>query len=117
MRFLLTMNMANSRGDPVHQMIADHSSESLEQFCKTINREEFIVVRTWYKRKHPYTKEVEWEDRGDAILNTHHIGKVAEYIDFDTPENNYDEPQGRTQFSRQYSQGPRGPIRPGRYGV
>lgn len=117
MRFLLTMNMPNVHNDLVHQMIIDHDSESLDAFCKTMNRDEFIVVRHWYKRKHPYTKEVQWEDRGDAVLNTHHIGKVAEYIDFDNQENNHDEPQGRTNFSRQHTTGPRGPIRQRRYDV
>lgn len=117
MRFLLTMNMPSARGELIHQMIVDHGSESATQFCLAMNRDEFIVCRQWYKRKDPYTKEVSWEDRGDVILNTHHIGKVAEYLDLDNLENNYDEPQGRTQFSRQHSAGPRGPIRPGRYGI
>jgi hypothetical protein len=111
------MNMPSARGELVHQMIVDHNSTSMEQFCSTMNRDEFIICRQWYKRKDPYTKEVSWEDRGNVILNTHHIGKVLEYIEFDNQENHDDESQGRTQFSRQYTAGPRGPIRPGRFGV
>ena len=118
MRLLLTLNLPSARGDLIQQIIVDHSSEQLIQFCQSMNRDEFIICRQWYKRKDPYTKEVMWEDRGDIVLNTHHIAKAAEYIlDLDYLENNYDESQGRSEFRRQHASGPRGPIRPGRYGV
>ena len=108
------MNMPSAAGMLVHQLTLDVPEvKSCRELCDMMNRQEFITAKQWYKRKDPHTRTTEWEDRGELIVNTHHIGKVAEWIEM---EDYYDEPQGRTQFSRQYTAGPRGPIRPGRSG-
>lgn len=115
MKFLITMNMPAFEGKLVHQVTLELPEvSSVAEFCKLMNRDEFITGTQWYHRKMP-TGEIFWEDRGEMIVNTAHIGKVAEFIEHE--EMTYDESQGRSQFSRQYVTGPRGPIRQRRYDV
>ena len=82
-RFLITMHMPPANPNYlVHQVIADHSAEDIEEFCDVLNDSAFIIVREYYyvseKRG---TGSKGWEDRGEKILNTNHIGKVAVYHD------------------------------------
>lgn len=79
-----------------------------------MNRDEFIIGRHWYRRKDPYTQESEWQDRKDVILNTAHIGKVAEFIDMDEEwyENQKRDTAKEVVVVRTTSTGPRRPIRP-----
>lgn len=71
MRFLLTMNMPSKNGGPVHQVVCDHSSNSLEEFCDYLSEYEFVIVDEIYrdKRGNPYSV-------GDIVLNTALIGKA-----------------------------------------
>jgi hypothetical protein len=108
------MNMASYEGRLVHQITADIEVPNLEHLCRLMNRDEFIYGRQWYKRKNEMTGESYWQDRGDIIINTAHIGRISEFIE---KEEDYDESQGRTNFSRQYPAGPRGPLRQRRYDV
>jgi hypothetical protein len=109
------MNMPAFEGKMVHQVTLEMLGvNSIQELCKLMNRDEFITGTQWYHRKMP-TGEIFWQDRGELVVNTAHIGKVAEFIEQE--EQGYDESQGRTQFSRQYTAGPRGPIRPGRFTV
>lgn len=82
-RFLITMHMPPANPNYlVHQVIADHPAENIEEFCDILNDSAFIVVREYYyvteKRG---VGEKGWQDRGEKILNTEHIGKVALYHD------------------------------------
>jgi hypothetical protein len=74
-----------------------------------MNREEFIICTLLYRRT-LVTGELAFEDRGDLILNTAHIGKVQEYYDLDK-EYAYDESHGHTQGSSQNYTGERTTIR------
>ena len=107
----MTLNMPAFEGRLVHQLTVDISeARSLKELCAIMNRDEFIVGRHWYRRKNMYTQESEWQDRGDVIVNTAHIGKVAEFIDME--EEFYDDSQKGGPTVRVTSQGPRRPIRP-----
>lgn len=77
MRFMVTMNMPNSRGEGyVHQLIVEHASDNCEQFCAVMSDDPFILVRQLYFDDDRQTGERVWIDRGDMILNCQHIGKV-----------------------------------------
>lgn len=81
-RFLITMHMpTGSSQNLVHQVIGDHPAQTLQEFCEVLNNDAFVVVRQYYFVSDRITKEKGWRDRGDLILNTNHIGKVAVYYD------------------------------------
>lgn len=80
MKFVITMNMPSSQGFLVHQIILEHKSESIADFCDLMNDETFIFGRQIYKRPDSDGNFI-FVDRGDIILNTNHIGKVQEYYD------------------------------------
>ena len=77
MKFLLTMNMPSAKGFLIHQITIEHAGD-LEDFCNALNDNEFITVRQWYQFKQP-TGDSIWQDRGELVINTSHIGKVQEY--------------------------------------
>ena len=86
MKFLITLNMPSAQGYPVHQVICDHGVKSLEEFCISLQDNDFLISKQLYRQKTP-EGEVVWEDRGRLIINTHHIGKVQEWRDRAGPEN------------------------------
>lgn len=110
MKFLITMHMPSATGYLVHQVTVDHKSNSCAEFCEALSTEIFIICRQFYKRK-TLTGEPVWEDRGDVILNTTHIGKVQEYI-ISEKEHTNDEPYGYIDNRRVSPSGTRGPVRP-----
>lgn len=112
MRFMITLNMPAYEGRLVHQVTLDMPEiKSLRDLCVLMNRDEFILGRHWYRQKNPETQRAEWEDRNEIILNTAHIGKVAEFIDMD--EEYYNNlTKDRVSFTRTVTLGPRRPIRP-----
>jgi len=80
MRFMITMHMPSGRSDTlVHQIIADHPSETCREFCEVLCDEPFVTVRQWYYEDDRATGERIWIDRGDLILNSAHIGKVMQH--------------------------------------
>jgi hypothetical protein len=77
MKFMITMNMPNSRGDALsHQLIVEHPSENCAEFCNVLSDDPFVLVRQLFFDDDRYTGERVWIDRGDMILNCSHIGKV-----------------------------------------
>ena len=77
MRFMVTMNMPNSRGEGyVHQLIVEHPSEDCREFCAAMSDDPFVLVRQLYFDDDRHSGERVWIDRGDMILNCRHIGKV-----------------------------------------
>ena len=110
MKFLITMHMPSATGYLVHQVTVDHKTNSCAELCEVLNNEIFIICRQFYKRRTP-SGETLWEDRGDVILNTTHIGKVQEYIEAEKEHTN-DESYGHTDHRRISPSGTRGPIRP-----
>jgi len=109
-KFLITMNMPSAQGYLVHQVTIEHHAASCRQLCEMLNNDVFIMGRLFYRKKTPGMENV-WQDRGDIILNTSHIGKVAEFVEFEK-EYEEDESQGYTDNRRPYSHGTRPPIRP-----
>lgn len=104
MRFLITLNMPSANGFLVHQIIFDHHDETMTLFLDRLNEDIFIYGRQFYKRVNEQTGEGFFLDKGELILNTAHIGKVQEFIDYD----------GETETNRQPRQRP--PIRGSRAG-
>lgn len=77
-RFLITMHMPPGSSEHlVHQIIGDHVAANLNEFADELNNNAFVVVRQFYYLNDRHTGERGWQDRGDLILNTEHIGKVA----------------------------------------
>jgi hypothetical protein len=109
-RLLITMNMASAQGFAVHQVTVDHASKDLSEFLDVVNDFEFIMARQWYRSKTP-NGEVSWKDRGDIVINTAHIGKVQEFIEFEAKENSYDESYGHPEASGAYFGGQRTEVR------
>lgn len=104
------MNMASANGNPVHQITVDHPAKDLEEFLGEMNAYEFIMAHQYYRVKQ-FDGEIVWKDRGDIIINTAHIGKVQEFIEFEVKENNYDEPYGHLETSSQHLGGPGPQVR------
>lgn len=115
MRFLVTMNMPSASGNNVHQVTVEHPAGSCEAFCDELNDNEFIIVRLFYRRQDfdavSRQMSIVWEDRGDLILNTNHIGKVQEFVEY---ERDYGESQTYPEHRGSNRGGSRPPIRPGR---
>lgn len=81
MRFLITMNMASAKGYPVHQITVEHPAKNIPEFWSVLQDNEFIVANLMYKiRDDEFTDH--WEDRGQIIINTAHVGKVQELIEY-----------------------------------
>lgn len=77
MRFMVTMNMPNSRGEGyVHQLIVEHPSIDCSEFCAAMCEDPFILARQLYFDDDRQTGERVWIDRGDIVLNCSLIGKV-----------------------------------------
>lgn len=74
MRFYITMNMPARSGSAIHQIICEHSANSLVEFTELLNEEEFVVVEEFYRRQ----TDGGYYSVGDIVLNTMHIGKVKE---------------------------------------
>jgi hypothetical protein len=102
--------MPSASGSLVHQLTLDHESESIDELCEAMNSEEFLIFQQWYRRR-TLDGDQYWQDRGFIIINTHHIGKVQEYIESITEETYNDESQRNSGISRQHSEGPRRPLR------
>ena len=109
MRFLITMNMPSASGNSVHQVTVDHPATSVEQLCEILNTDIFIICRNFYRRT-DNTGSMYWEDRGEIILNSAHIGKVQAYLEMNTPEDATLGAERRTVPVESQ----RGPIRPRR---
>ena len=102
--------MASANGNPVHQITVEHPSKSLDEFLGEMNAYEFIMAHQYYRVKQ-FDGEVVWKDRGDIIINTAHIGKVQEFIEFETKDYGHDESYGYSEASSHNIGGPRTEIR------
>jgi len=91
MRFLLTLNMPSANGFLVHQLTVEVPVNSCEDLKKAMNMDEFITGRLFYRRR-GHNGDTAWEDRGDIVLNTAHIGKAQEFYEVERDVN--DELQG-----------------------
>lgn len=73
--------MSSSNGYPVHQVILEHKATSVREFYEILNDEIFIYGRQFYRVNSDSGKD-KFVDRGDIVLNTAHIGKIQEYMDY-----------------------------------
>lgn len=80
MKVMLTLNMPNSSGMPLHKLIADVGDHTIETFWETLCDNEFVKVNQFYVSR-SQTGETIWDDLGIVLLNTAHIAKVQEYIE------------------------------------
>jgi len=108
MRFLLTMNMPSANGFLVHQLTVEIPVDSCDQLKDAMNMDEFITGRLYYRRRTP-NNDTAWEDRGDIVLNTAHIGKAQEFFEMERDAN--DESQGHFKPSNNYPTGEGSTVR------
>lgn len=80
MKLLITMNMPSASGYAVHQVTVETECKSLHEFYELMNQQEFVMCRLYYRRP-GYSGETLWDDKGEIVLNTAHIGKVQEYVE------------------------------------
>ena len=86
MLYQITMNMPAREGAAVHQIICEHTAESLRAFVDVLAHNEFVVVREFYKAgnkrgdpDYDPKRRTELVDHGQIGLNTSFVGKVREY--------------------------------------
>lgn len=80
MRFLFHMNMPSGGNDLVHQVVGEISCKSINELREVMNKNDFIAVQHMtYERAR--TGEKVWRSRGDMIINTSNVGKVAVYYE------------------------------------
>ena len=72
MRFLITMNMPSYSGNAVHQIQAEHSAKSLEDFADALTQNDFVIVEEFYRDQQ--TKED--YSRGFMAINHRYVGKI-----------------------------------------
>ena len=112
MRLLITMNMPSAAGNTVHQLTVEHECQNMAQLYRKLNDDVFISCRLYYRRI-AQDGSVFWEDKGDIILNTAHIGKLQEYVEYERPDP-YDNQSSGAVAVTMVNTGPRGGIRPRR---
>lgn len=99
MKIMITMNMPNSSGMPLHKLIAETPHQSIQQLFEHISEREFILVNQFYVSR-SRDGEALWDDLGVVILNTYHIAKIQEYVDREPEED--DRPAPRHNPRNQY---------------
>lgn len=112
MKFLMTLHMPSARGDSIHQItVGVIDIESCEELCDLLNEQEFICATQWYKREYP-NGETAWQNRGDLIINTAHIGKIQEFYENKGDKN--DKSHRHNDSSRSYAEVTGGTVRTNR---
>lgn len=92
MRVMITMNMPNSSGMPLHKVVADVEAASIAELHEIMCENDFILVMQRFHNRQPNGEQV-WEEVGPVILSTFHIAKVQEYIEKDPYEDDNRSPQ------------------------
>ena len=80
MKFLITMNMPARSGVPIHQIIAEHPSASVEEFAHELGYNDFIVVEEFYRDANMPLGSDGHYSVGRIIINPIYIGKVKEVV-------------------------------------
>jgi len=81
-RLLITMHMPSAQGYSVHQLTVEHPSANLDDFLDTLNDYEFIKCHLYYRIPDEVNGKVIWSDKGSILINTSHIGKVQEFVEY-----------------------------------
>lgn len=78
MKYKITLNMPSYQGRMVHQIIAEHEADSIEDLLEGFAKDGFGVVTEWYK-----SDNGPLEEHGPIGINYMVIGKVSYLEDFD----------------------------------
>ena len=106
MRFLLTLNMPSMTGNMVQQIIVGHKyAKTCLELTEILNENQFVNFTLWYRYQEP-NEPHKWDDRGDIVINTDHIGKVQLFV-----EKSNDEAHGTIAKGPRYSGGKSSPLR------
>jgi hypothetical protein len=79
-RVLFHMNMPSGSNDLVHQVIGEVPHRSIGELAAALHHQSFITI-DYVSYERQKTGEKKWRSRGEMLLNTAHIGKVAEYYE------------------------------------
>ena len=78
----MTLNMGTFKVNIVHQIIADADASSCKSLCDLMNDADFIVVEQYYNMSEEHVRVQDWQYKGEIVINTAHIGKVQQYMEF-----------------------------------
>lgn len=80
MRFLITMNMPAYSGAAIHQIICEHPAKSIDEFCRALEQNDFLVVDELYRNsKAAPSMNDPYYSVGKTAINHLHIGKIKEF--------------------------------------
>ena len=91
MKVMITMNMPNSSGMPLHKMIAEVKADNILELYKVLGERDFLLVNQYYVTR-PRDGDSIWDDLGPVIINTFHVAKIQEYVEkeaFDEDSRSY----------------------------
>lgn len=80
MRFLFHMNMPSGGNDLVHQVVGEIDCNTLGELREVMERQDFLTIDHMTYDRQP-GGEKRWRSRGQMIINTSAIGKVAVYYE------------------------------------
>jgi hypothetical protein len=81
-KLLVTMHMPSAQGNSVHQVTVEHQSKTLEELFRYLNDYEFIKCHLYYRERDEINGGIIWKSKGEILINTSHIGKVQEFIEY-----------------------------------
>jgi hypothetical protein len=70
MKFLITMTVP-TKNQMSHQIVAEHESQSIEEFLWVLQNQDFILVEEWQPQGDGHM-----ENKGKLIINQHNVAKV-----------------------------------------
>lgn len=76
MRFQITMNMPSRSGNSVHQIIGEHSAQSLDELVEELSNSDFIIVDEIYKDNEAVRGMGSFYSVGKIAINPLFIGKI-----------------------------------------
>lgn len=75
MRFLITMNMPSKSGNAIHQIIAEHPAESIDEMREALESNDFIEIEEFYKNL-----QGDYYSTGRVLINHKFVGKVRAFV-------------------------------------
>jgi hypothetical protein len=79
MRFVITMNMPANSGNLIHQVMCEYPANSIEDFCKALEQNDFLIVDELYKNSKNVGYGMDpYYCVGKTAINHLHVGKIKE---------------------------------------
>jgi len=75
-KFLITMNMPSRSGVPIHQIICEHPSGSVDDFVMALERNDFLIVDEFYRDVEAPRGSNSYYPVGRVAINHRFVGKV-----------------------------------------